>query len=57
MKSLAESSQVWDGCFTQLQDFQVSQVVGLGTDEQVVFQVGVDVSRRDGLRAAKCRGG
>ena len=33
-KSLAESGQVGDECFAQLQGFQVAQVVGLGTDQK-----------------------
>ena len=45
---LAERGQVRQGRLAEPQDLEVAEVVGLGADEQVVLQVGVDGPGRRG---------
>ena len=45
MQAIAERGHIGKPGFTQPQGLQISEVVSFGTDEQVVFQVGVHIAR------------
>ncbi len=56
MQTLAERSQIRQHGFAQAECLEVAQVVCLGADQQVIFQVAIDDSRRGWMGFAARRG-